>query len=532
MRLILLFFTCACLYAKSDRAYTYEKTKDGYDHYLRGLVTWGDKIGVIENNTSCKLNYYITKHSISKNKLNNKEIIEMEMEYGNEKVTINFEILTSHKAHENFYLYFLVPENGKAIKKALNSGLDLKIYPKSENAKKVFDLPELFATKSFKEGFTRRCGKYQVKQDSSMLKVNVEFLTIHDPDIVKVELKGVQYKLTRAENSYESFDKINKGEKIDLIWSTTEGLYLKKEEPLKIFISDLSKDIHPIEIDYKVCRSKNNSTMDHAKCIGEYEKRWDIELNRVYKEIPELFKKEVREMQREWLKYRDARKKTISKVYTNRQGTIWSVIAAGEVARIVRDQAILLNELLSEMIFTDEELKEKEKINNLAKENDNLIKLLDAYSSLAKKDAQTLKKFNNLYDVYEKIRKSDSGDGKITYGLGFLFKKLLIANSVDIPLNGVYVQNKKINGEWQNINCTKYKKLTGDQNKCGSWLPKKSQIIKLVDYSMNNKGFKGEKLYILKNEESKWLKKYFNYDCSLQKANNDDEKSFISSLCN
>lgn len=180
----------------------------------------------------------------------------------------------------------------------------------------------------------------------------------------------------------------------------------------------------------------------------------------------------------------------------------------------------------------DEESYIKSMCSNNFITEDNLMVLLNAYSLIIEKDVQALDKFKKLYDIYEEIRKSDSGDGKITYGLGFLFKKLLIANSVDIPLNGIYSQNQKIDGKWQNINCIKYKKLTGDKKKCGEWLPKESQIMKLVEYSAKNKNFKSDILYILKKEESKWLKKYFNFSCSLQEGSNDAEKKFIRSLCN
>ena len=98
------------------------------------------------------------------------------------------------------------------------------------------------------------------------------------------------------------------------------------------------KQKHPIDTDTEACLDKDSSTAGMITCLDEAIKSWDAELNRVYKalqsELNANAQKELKEAQRQWIKYRDAEFEAIGALYrsiyeTMGGGTMWRTWAVG-----------------------------------------------------------------------------------------------------------------------------------------------------------------------------------------------------------
>jgi uncharacterized protein YecT (DUF1311 family) len=107
---------------------------------------------------------------------------------------------------------------------------------------------------------------------------------------------------------------------------------------------------HPIDKWLEECMDKNPTTVGMVNCEDEALKRWDKELNSVYKQLMEKLsaqaKETLKEAQRAWLKARDAEIKLIGAVYGSLEGTMYIPMRADAVTSLTRARALKLKDYL------------------------------------------------------------------------------------------------------------------------------------------------------------------------------------------
>jgi len=114
---------------------------------------------------------------------------------------------------------------------------------------------------------------------------------------------------------------------------------------------------HPIDKRLSECIKKNSTTAGMNSCTDEACKQWDAELNKYYKLLMGVLSKEqkqqLKDSQLVWLKYRDLETKFRTDALLNRQGTIYSNLAAAEVMDIVKKRALELKSLYDTLRVID-----------------------------------------------------------------------------------------------------------------------------------------------------------------------------------
>ncbi|RKZ36725.1 MAG: DUF1311 domain-containing protein [Gammaproteobacteria bacterium] len=114
---------------------------------------------------------------------------------------------------------------------------------------------------------------------------------------------------------------------------------------------------HPIDAKTDACLEKNDSTAGMIECSVQAEQLWDAELNRVYKALRSKLnanaKKQLKDAQLQWLKYRNAEFEAIKGIYKGIYdamggGTMWGMIAVGARAEIVKKRVLVLTGYLAD----------------------------------------------------------------------------------------------------------------------------------------------------------------------------------------
>lgn len=115
---------------------------------------------------------------------------------------------------------------------------------------------------------------------------------------------------------------------------------------------------HPIDTWYNKCIEADGSTMGMINCADSAAVLWDIELNKNYNLLMDLLnetaKEDMREAQREWIKFRDKEWKAISSYYgyvyeVMEGGTMYPMLAAGARMEVVRKRALDLKSMYEEL---------------------------------------------------------------------------------------------------------------------------------------------------------------------------------------
>ena len=104
---------------------------------------------------------------------------------------------------------------------------------------------------------------------------------------------------------------------------------------------------HPLNESLDKCLEKDSSTAGTHQCLDTIEPQWDAELNKYYKLLGGDQNVELRKAQQAWIAYRKAKTEWINKKYEliyqqNGGGTMYSLMAHGEVFEIVKDRALEL----------------------------------------------------------------------------------------------------------------------------------------------------------------------------------------------
>lgn len=115
---------------------------------------------------------------------------------------------------------------------------------------------------------------------------------------------------------------------------------------------------HPIDTWYNKCIEDDGSTMGMIACADSSAVLWDIELNKNYNLLMDMLgetaKEDLRDAQREWMKFRDKEWKAISSYYEYvyeimEGGTMYPMLAAGARAEVVRKRALELKSMYDEL---------------------------------------------------------------------------------------------------------------------------------------------------------------------------------------
>ena len=120
-------------------------------------------------------------------------------------------------------------------------------------------------------------------------------------------------------------------------------------------LGEAPKAIHPLDAEIERCVDKSPSTQGMMECTTNGMKKWDRELNRVYKGLMAALPKEgqnaLRVAQRAWIPLRDSEFALTSEVYSTIYtvaggGTMWLLNDAIAHMEVVRRRTLELDELL------------------------------------------------------------------------------------------------------------------------------------------------------------------------------------------
>ena len=171
----------------------------------------------------------------------------------------------------------------------------------------------------------------------------VIFSAEHDPDTVVLK-DGRQLDVWFQELSSDDIFKWQAGRKLTISYSATDGLWLVDDATGKKdrILGGLDDKHHPISVLLDRCTEQNDTTYGMTACAYLATKQWDGEMTRAYQAILSLVPKEKHsqlvEAQRAWIKFRDAQSQAIGLMY-GKQGTMWGMLASGEIMELTEDQA-------------------------------------------------------------------------------------------------------------------------------------------------------------------------------------------------
>jgi uncharacterized protein YecT (DUF1311 family) len=120
--------------------------------------------------------------------------------------------------------------------------------------------------------------------------------------------------------------------------------------PINAFGQDITSETHPIEIKRQKCHedTANQSTHGMLRCERIAAEDWDKELNRNYELLMATLKgdekKLLKSSQLEWIAYRDKELGFSDKFYTDMEGTMWLVAAAGRRTNLIKQRALELKD--------------------------------------------------------------------------------------------------------------------------------------------------------------------------------------------
>ena len=116
------------------------------------------------------------------------------------------------------------------------------------------------------------------------------------------------------------------------------------------FLEGSSAAKHPIDIWLAGCMEKNPSTQGMNACLGQAYEKWDLELNRVYRELSDCLNADTkavfREAQRAWLVFRDRELAYLSSFYGGLAGTMYGTMLAADRVDLVKRRVLELESYL------------------------------------------------------------------------------------------------------------------------------------------------------------------------------------------
>ncbi|MBN1939286.1 MAG: DUF1311 domain-containing protein [Candidatus Aminicenantes bacterium] len=107
---------------------------------------------------------------------------------------------------------------------------------------------------------------------------------------------------------------------------------------------------HPIDVWLEECTAKDESTQGQLACLAEAYKKWDAELNRVYRELmqklPEAARPSLKASQQAWIKHRNEEFNLLTSLYGMFDGTMYGLMQAADQVDFVRKRTLELSSYL------------------------------------------------------------------------------------------------------------------------------------------------------------------------------------------
>ena len=99
--------------------------------------------------------------------------------------------------------------------------------------------------------------------------------------------------------------------------------------------------------------SENYTTKGMTDCVSMATQKWDVKLNKAYKELLDLLTAEQKEKlkiaQRQWIEYRDKEIEFSNQLYYDMQGTMWIPVAAQTKLDLTRKRTIELETYIANL---------------------------------------------------------------------------------------------------------------------------------------------------------------------------------------
>lgn len=99
---------------------------------------------------------------------------------------------------------------------------------------------------------------------------------------------------------------------------------------------------HPIDVELAAALEKDPSTHGQVRALERAARRWDEELNRVYRDLiaalPARARPTLRASQRAWIAFRDAERRAIAGVFGDLDGTMFQPMRAQAWLNVTRER--------------------------------------------------------------------------------------------------------------------------------------------------------------------------------------------------
>ncbi len=112
------------------------------------------------------------------------------------------------------------------------------------------------------------------------------------------------------------------------------------------FGQDTNNEKHPIDIKREQClyTDSNQTTYGMMECEAIARDEWNDEMNKYYKLLMNTLTTEQQEnlviAQKHWIYYRDKEFDFSNRMYYDKEGTLWKIVATGRQCEIVKQRAL------------------------------------------------------------------------------------------------------------------------------------------------------------------------------------------------
>ena len=159
---------------------------------------------------------------------------------------------------------------------------------------------------------------------------------------VEIDIDGRVISTTTSgigwERLYELEDEENTS--LTLNYSQEKGVYVIHSSTNVSFNLNGKMEQHPIDYALRNCYSTpfGQTTMGMVSCLRGAEEAWDLELNRIYKQLGGSSNKSLKSAQKAWILFRDAEFNWFNSFFTSKEGSKWSYGVLERRVLVVRQQ--------------------------------------------------------------------------------------------------------------------------------------------------------------------------------------------------
>jgi len=159
---------------------------------------------------------------------------------------------------------------------------------------------------------------------------------------VEIDIDGHVISTTTSgigwERLYELEDE--KDTSVTLNYSQEKGVYMIHSSTNTSFNLNGKMEQHPIDYALRNCNSTpgGQTTMGMVSCLKGAEEAWDLELNRIYKQLGGSNNKFLKSAQKAWISFRDAEFNWFNSYFASKQGSKWSYGVGQRRVLVIRQQ--------------------------------------------------------------------------------------------------------------------------------------------------------------------------------------------------